>query len=1161
MRTQSKSLRFRGWFLCALVCTGMGVASAQDGVGFLRQSAFDASGNRWAVLDSMQRSWSRTPGLVPLLLCGSDSLGASGVLTSRQSLRKGEAVTWRMATDGLGGCGDDAVPELWIDGVFIGSGWYTDLAWTAPVSADCTVVHVVLPRPEGAMDWSMLFETKSLCSPPPPDLPPWPFADPSNPWWVETVHNGIPVSGMALTRLGADGAFNRPLLVVEGFDPDLNGTAPVYGFGTMNWDAIWDCSDLAYPNTASMAYLLDSLQSEGFDLVYVDFQDGTLPALAQAALLETVLDRIATAVEAPGGTVVVGASMGGVIARLALRRRELAGIEDCVRQFITVDSPHQGAYLPLALQEALAFFAQEDPQAASLMNALNSPAARELLLLTPDGVLPEHLELQALLSTYGWPQTPACTALSNGHPLVNVPQGADALIQGSIAAWGVNWAQVQLWPLPGNPYHSASTANANVVFDCSLPNTNGTWWEDLVTEGTAWCATGAPAWENVPASTSPHIQALSNALEAAGFVLESATDWTAFVPVFSALDEMEGAAPSVQRRHEPVGSAPASHCDLTGHVDYLLTAILQAAAIGDPGAGDASAYPHWGHLQPHRTFMGGGSLQDGMAWTIGTPLGNGGWGTAWPTFHVQLAPCATPLLIGEGGSLEVGEPTGQGRGALHVTPGNVLAVGSGGTLQIGLGSELVVDAGGTLVLAGNGLQLAPGATLRVEPGGRVEITESGTIAPGEWARIELLGDICCNDHVAFAISGNGTNEVVWSGTCFLGEGAEWRLSGEESALPLRSAGPCRCEGAGCSRWTDVAWALDSIAHVDLAATQRWKRLTMESDGTSFISSSARWRWEGGGGDRLDIHHARVGNSDPLWADLVLTSSQVVTEFSAPRASDCTFEHTPWQSHLAPGGNWTRCAFSGNPEATGLALVQSTGPHVLDGCSFDDLGTGLLVDQSTSHLACSEWTHCATGIALMAGGEAVLLAPAGGHNRFEMNERHATWDEAPWWDCAGGSNHFGPCWETAFSGSLVGVLGSNNTSAWLPASGNSWQGIAPNQLADLTSQGTGTAQLSLQPALLGPTSCGVGSPPLPVSAGPKSVNLGRGQPLIWEPAAPESGTLKLVNALGQTVERKVIEGRDKRVVWPLNAHPCGWYHLVWLPDGSAAAPSASILLIQ
>ena len=201
------------------------------------------------------------------------------------------------------------------------------------------------------------------------------------------------------------------------------------------------------------------------------------------------------------------------------------------------------------------------------------------------------------------------------------------------------------------------------------------------------------------------------------------------------------------------------------------------------------------------------------------------------------------------------------------------------------------------------------------------------------------------------------------------------------------------------------------------------------------------------------------------------------------------------------------------------------------------------------------------MALKDGGEAVLVAAVGGHNRFEMNDRHATWDEAPWWDCAGGSNHFGPCWETAFSGSLVGVIGSNNTSAWLPASGNSWQGIPPNQLVDFTGPGAGAAQLSLQPALLGPNSCGVGSPPLPVSAGPKSVRLGSGMPLTWEPLAPERGTLKLVNSLGQTLDRKVIEGHEKRVVWSLNTHPSGWYHLVWIPDRSTAAPSATILLIQ
>ena len=85
----------------------------------------------------------------------------------------------------------------------------------------------------------------------------------------------------------------------------------------------------------------------------------------------------------PGTTekiVVIGPSMGGQIARYALAYMEHNNLPHNTRLFISLDSPNNGATIPIGLQHFVKYFADEtqDSKAVQNLAVLNSPTSREL---------------------------------------------------------------------------------------------------------------------------------------------------------------------------------------------------------------------------------------------------------------------------------------------------------------------------------------------------------------------------------------------------------------------------------------------------------------------------------------------------------------------------------------------------------------------------------------------------------------------------------------------------------------------------------------------------------------------------------------------------------------------------------------------------------------
>ena len=233
-----------------------------------------------------------------------------------------------------------------------------------------------------------------------------------------------------------DGVLDKPIFFVDGFDPN----------DTRSIDAIYSLLDYG-----SGGNLGDIVRDEGYDLVILNFPyeylsptDGTTlikggadfiqrNAFILIELINTINANKAMGAEA---NVVIGPSMGGLISRYALTYMESQSIDHDTRLYISFDSPHLGANVPIGLQYLFNYMVNGDPgisDAEPLVSGLlNSPAAKQMLIdhylghvdsggVNQDGTTPTpkgapnfRNSFQTELDGLGFPQNVRNVSITNG---------------------------------------------------------------------------------------------------------------------------------------------------------------------------------------------------------------------------------------------------------------------------------------------------------------------------------------------------------------------------------------------------------------------------------------------------------------------------------------------------------------------------------------------------------------------------------------------------------------------------------------------------------------------------------------------------------------------------------------------------------------------------
>ncbi|MEO6837645.1 MAG: T9SS type A sorting domain-containing protein [Ginsengibacter sp.] len=173
---------------------------------------------------------------------------------------------------------------------------------------------------------------------------------PPSPFVATKQYMGVAGKGYATIQYAnPDHILRKPLIVAEGFDPGYI-TEPEEKFGEIS------LKDFLKSVTQSGSNNLMTLigTTSQYDIIYVDWKNGTDYLQRNAYLLETIIQWVNANKQPVSGVmqpnVVLGQSMGGVIARYALKDMENTGINHQTRLYISDDAPHQGANVPEGYQ-------------------------------------------------------------------------------------------------------------------------------------------------------------------------------------------------------------------------------------------------------------------------------------------------------------------------------------------------------------------------------------------------------------------------------------------------------------------------------------------------------------------------------------------------------------------------------------------------------------------------------------------------------------------------------------------------------------------------------------------------------------------------------------------------------------------------------------------
>ncbi|MDT0559353.1 T9SS type A sorting domain-containing protein [Ichthyenterobacterium sp. W332] len=274
------------------------------------------------------------------------------------------------------------------------------------------------------------------------------------------------------------GVLDKPIILVDGFDPG----------DTRSLTGLYDLLD--FSGTSGTQNLADLVRAEGFDVVILNFPmytrsadmaniDGGADFIERNAMLLVDLIGIINADKAansPEQNVIIGPSMGGLISRYALNYMEQQSLDHDTRLWMSFDSPHHGANVPLGLQHQLNFLANGldlgglgDFSVVALQplidEFLKSPAARQLLTDHFESHLSAGSDVEfdpTLLTPEPHPWRTIFTNNMEGLTTSGFPEDTRnvAIINGS----GI-----------GNPYFAMGESGTTVtpglsVIDLSIPN-------------------------------------------------------------------------------------------------------------------------------------------------------------------------------------------------------------------------------------------------------------------------------------------------------------------------------------------------------------------------------------------------------------------------------------------------------------------------------------------------------------------------------------------------------------------------------------------------------------------------------------------------------------------------------------------------------------------
>ncbi|MBL1104499.1 hypothetical protein JK361_07790 [Streptomyces sp. 5-8] len=325
------------------------------------------------------------------------------------------------------------------------------------------------------------------------------------------AHEGKTATGTAHVFL-APGHRNleRPLILADGFN-----------YGPSDLPGLWKHFDKKEGGN-----FLTRLRDSGIDVILLGFDERHTYIQANAGVAVACIERAASERIGSEPLIVGGVSMGGMITRYALARMESEDHDHQTGTYFSWDTPHNGAWIPLILQQMAYFFESfipEEPGHPKQAELIRSPAAQQLLWAWVENSKYEgpvatssklRTDFLRELASYGnFPMRPKKIGVANGH-------GAGVGLKLTPGETAFDWK---------NRYNTVS-AKALVQPDKGESEPIGSM--HIALEIRRSSTTAVPALDGVPGGTLGSFGMVAQAL---GIEVDERFDSTCFVPAVSAI--------------------------------------------------------------------------------------------------------------------------------------------------------------------------------------------------------------------------------------------------------------------------------------------------------------------------------------------------------------------------------------------------------------------------------------------------------------------------------------------------------------------------------------------------------------------------------------------------------------------------------------------------
>jgi cytochrome P450 len=336
------------------------------------------------------------------------------------------------------------------------------------------------------------------------DLPVAPFPDET---WSLTGYPSFNTGSAYVYRAPGHAQVVNPVIIAEGFP------------GGFPYDYLYDL--------VNQAGTLERMRAAGYDVILVSFANGTDIIQNNAQVFIACMEQVVGLT--PNPMVVGGVSMGGLVARYALLWLQARGLPTNTRLYLSVDSPHGGAYTNLADQWFAHFFSGASVEAQAISGLLDAPSNQQFLMtwVSQGASGPSPLRtafLAELKSLGGYPQGVRRIAVSCG---TGDGKATGPTRQRMLTWVGSPFAWSRLWTLPGQG-EPAMTVGEGYCFLQPTPP-----------EPAALSVASSVSWEVAPGGQNLYNWAAADIAVGIGCAAQYVQDLvpkTCSVPTVSALD-------------------------------------------------------------------------------------------------------------------------------------------------------------------------------------------------------------------------------------------------------------------------------------------------------------------------------------------------------------------------------------------------------------------------------------------------------------------------------------------------------------------------------------------------------------------------------------------------------------------------------------------------